>query len=339
MADGLIPGPRLQVALVLLSQTGGHGDGWMVNGDVVHWFPPYPGMPEGLVDGREAMRRKVRELVRAGADVIKVATTGGVLSPADDHRHAHFRADELAALVAEADAAGRWVMAHAQASEGIKAAVRAGIRSIEHGIYLDDEAIELMLDRDTWAGPHPGRPARGAGRRRGRRADAGRRAPVGARGRRGPRRLVQAGGGGRGQGHHGDRQRGHPARPQPGGAGADGRRRDAGGRGALEPATLPGRVTAVWQDGRLVTGSPEAGQAPAGRRCFGNASFAGAVIWGRARCVENLRTRGEEQREAMRRLMPEVAAELAAVGIVPPDRPVADADTTLDVGGRPVQLR
>ena len=152
--DGLVPGPRLQISVALLSQTGGHGDGWFPSGQTVDFWPVYPGMPDGLVDGPEAMRRKVRELVRAGADVIKVATSGGVLSPTYDPRHAHFRDDELAALVAEAAAAGRWVMAHAQASDGIKAAVRAGIRSIEHGIYLDDEAIGLMLDRAPgWSRP------------------------------------------------------------------------------------------------------------------------------------------------------------------------------------------
>ena len=151
--DGLVPGPRLQISVTLLSQTGGHGDGWFRSGQVVSFWPTYPGMPDGLVDGPEAMRRKVRELVRAGADVIKVATSGGVLSPTDDPRHAHFRDDELTALVAEAAAAGRWVMAHAQATDGIKAAVRAGVRSVEHGIYLDDEAIGLMLDRGAWLVP------------------------------------------------------------------------------------------------------------------------------------------------------------------------------------------
>jgi imidazolonepropionase-like amidohydrolase len=153
VADGLVPGPRLQISVALLSQTGGHGDGWYPSGQEVRFWPPYPGMPDGLVDGPEAVRRKVRELVRAGADVIKVATSGGVLSPSDDPRHAHFREDELAALVAEAAAAGRWVMAHAQASDGIKAALRAGVRSIEHGIYLDDEAIELLLERGAWLVP------------------------------------------------------------------------------------------------------------------------------------------------------------------------------------------
>jgi imidazolonepropionase-like amidohydrolase len=153
VADGLVQGPRLQISLTLLTQTGGHGDGWYPSGQELHFWPVYPGMPDGRVDGPEAMRCKVRELVRAGADVIKVATSGGVLSPTDDPRHAHFRDDELTALVTEAAAAGRWVMAHAQGGDGIKAAVRAGVRSIEHGIYLDDEAIGLMLDRGAWLVP------------------------------------------------------------------------------------------------------------------------------------------------------------------------------------------
>ena len=93
VADGLVPGPRLQISVTLLSQTGGHGDGWFRSGQVVSFWPTYPGMPNGLVDGPEAMRRKVRELVRAG------------------------------------------------------------VRSIEHGIYLDDEAIGLMLDRGAWLVP------------------------------------------------------------------------------------------------------------------------------------------------------------------------------------------
>jgi imidazolonepropionase-like amidohydrolase len=88
-----------------------------------------------------------------GADVIKVATSGGVLSPRDDPRHAHFRHAELEALVEEATAAGMYVMAHAQGADGIKNAIRAGIRSIDHGIFLDDEGIELMLRHGTWFVP------------------------------------------------------------------------------------------------------------------------------------------------------------------------------------------
>lgn len=154
VADGLIAGPRLRISLTMLSQTGGHGDDWLPSGaGVGGLIPTYPGIPSNIVDGPDEMRRKVRELIRAGADQVKVATTGGVLSPRDDPRHGHFRDDELAVLVAEANAAGIHVMAHAQGAPGIKAAVRAGIRSIEHGIYLDDEAIELMLTRGTYFVP------------------------------------------------------------------------------------------------------------------------------------------------------------------------------------------
>src|ERR671914_75075 len=106
-----------------------------------------------VVSSIDEMRAKVRELVRMGADVIKVATSGGVLSPRDKPTHAHFRLQELEVLVEEANAAGIFVMAHAQATPGIKNAIRAGIRSIDHGIYLDDEAIEMMLARGTWLVP------------------------------------------------------------------------------------------------------------------------------------------------------------------------------------------
>lgn len=150
---GMINGPRMQISLSMLSQTGGHGDGWFPSGQRVSLMPPHPGRPPSLVDGTDEMRRKVRELIRSGADVIKVATSGGVMSPRDDPRHAHFTADELLVLVEEASGAGRFVMAHAQATEGIKNAIRSGIRSIEHGIYLDDEAIEMMLDAGTFLVP------------------------------------------------------------------------------------------------------------------------------------------------------------------------------------------
>lgn len=151
--DGLVRGPRIRISIVMVSQTGGHGDDWFPSGQRVSLMPDHPGRPSGIVDGPDEMRRKVRELVRAGANQIKVATSGGVLSPRDDPRHGHFRDDELAVLVAEANAAGIPVMAHAQGAPGIKAAIRAGIRSIEHGIFLDDEAIEMMLEHGTFLVP------------------------------------------------------------------------------------------------------------------------------------------------------------------------------------------
>ncbi|HLZ31643.1 MAG TPA: amidohydrolase family protein [Chloroflexota bacterium] len=154
VADGLVPGPRMQISIRMLSQTGGHGDSWMASGVAAEpWSVTYPGSPDALVDGPDEMRKKVRELIRCGADVLKVATSGGVLSPRDNPRHGHFRDEELEVLVAEAAAAGLGVMAHAQAAEGIKAAVRTGIRSIEHGIFLDDEAIAMMLEHGTYLVP------------------------------------------------------------------------------------------------------------------------------------------------------------------------------------------
>jgi imidazolonepropionase-like amidohydrolase len=141
---GLIPGPRTQLSITILSQTGGHGDSWEVCGaHMPGMMDEHPGRPPNIVEGPGEMRKKVRELIRAGADVIKVCTSGGVVSPRDDPQHRHFMPDELEVLVAEATAAHRFVMAHAQATEGIKNAVRAGIRSIEHGVYLD----EVILDK------------------------------------------------------------------------------------------------------------------------------------------------------------------------------------------------
>lgn len=151
--DGLIEGPRLRIAITILGQTGGHSDGWLPSGTCVPLFPAHGGRPDGVVDGPEEMRKRTREIIRAGADVLKVCTSGGVLSPRDNPRHAHFRLDELDALVTEATAAGLPVMAHAQGTDGIKNAVRAGIRSVEHGVFLDDEAIGMMLDAGTWLVP------------------------------------------------------------------------------------------------------------------------------------------------------------------------------------------
>jgi imidazolonepropionase-like amidohydrolase len=151
---GLIEGPRLQISISVLSTTGGHADFWLASGDEIHLFPPYHGNPSGICDGVEAVRKKVREILRSGADVIKVCSTGGVLSPTDHPDFTQFSQEELKVMVQEGSyRKGIKVMAHAQGSEGIKNAVRAGIHSIEHGIYLDDEAIDLMLDHGTFLVP------------------------------------------------------------------------------------------------------------------------------------------------------------------------------------------
>ena len=99
VTDGLINGPRMQISIVMLSQTGGHGDSWMPCGAHISARTVDPGRPNHIVDGPDEMRKKVRELVRMGADVIKVAVSGGVLSPRDKPTHAHFRLAELEVLI------------------------------------------------------------------------------------------------------------------------------------------------------------------------------------------------------------------------------------------------
>lgn len=152
--DGLVLGPRTQISITVLSITGGHGDSWLPSGLEMELLVSYPGNPPGICDGVEEVRKKVREVLRAGAEVIKVCSTGGVLSPTDHPEFTQFTQEELEVMVQEgAYRRGVKVMAHAQGAEGIKNAVRAGIHSIEHGIFLDDEAIELMLEHGTFLVP------------------------------------------------------------------------------------------------------------------------------------------------------------------------------------------
>jgi len=151
--EGTLLGPRMQVSVSMLSMTGGHNDPWLPSGTLGVFGVEYPGMPSGVCDGVDGVTRKVREMVRAGADVIKIASSGGFLSPADDPMEPNFSQEEVDAIVRTAADLGTFVMSHAHGPEGIKRAVRAGVRSIDHGTYLDDEGIELMLERDTWLVP------------------------------------------------------------------------------------------------------------------------------------------------------------------------------------------
>ncbi len=151
---GYIDGPRMQISISPLGITGGHTDGWNLSGITTSLFPSYPGNPNGICDGVEEVRKKVREVLRAGADVIKICSTGGVMSPTDHPEFTQFSMDELRVIVEE----GRFrrgvkVMSHAQGTEGIKNAILAGVHSIEHGIYLDDEVIDLMLEHGTFLVP------------------------------------------------------------------------------------------------------------------------------------------------------------------------------------------
>jgi imidazolonepropionase-like amidohydrolase len=154
VADGTLVGPRMQISVNMLSMTGGHGDAWLPStGGFGPWGVTYPGMPSALCDGIEGVQAKVREIIRAGADVVKIASSGGVLSEHDDPHAPHFSEAEVRAIVQAAADLGRPVMSHAHGAEGIKRAIRAGVRSIEHGTFLDEGGIELMLEHGTWLVP------------------------------------------------------------------------------------------------------------------------------------------------------------------------------------------
>ncbi|PSR21070.1 MAG: amidohydrolase family protein [Sulfobacillus acidophilus] len=148
---GVVPGPRTQISVTMLSITGGHGDDYAAS---LGYPLTNPLQVDGVCDGVDGVRKKVREVIRAGAQVIKVATSGGVISATDNPEDAHFSPQELQTIVEEARMhGGIRAMAHAQATQGIKNAVRAGFISIEHGIYLDQEAIDLMLEHETFLVP------------------------------------------------------------------------------------------------------------------------------------------------------------------------------------------
>lgn len=151
---GIVMGPRMQVAVSIISQTGGHGDGYYPCCVDIGMFGLHlPDVPSGVVDGVEAVRKTTREILRAGADWIKLATSGGVLSTADAPTSSQLTIEEISAAVYEAHAQEKRCMAHAQGTQGIKNAILAGVTSIEHGIYLTDELIELMLQKDVWLVP------------------------------------------------------------------------------------------------------------------------------------------------------------------------------------------
>ncbi|MFN8060765.1 MAG: amidohydrolase family protein [Vicinamibacterales bacterium] len=147
IADGTIVGPRMAVATIALSATGGHGD---LNG-----FSPYLRFEgvSGIADGVDALRRRVRENVKRGADLIKVLAGAGVLSEEESAGGPQYSQEELDSVVAEAGMWGRKVAAHAHGAEAIKRAVRAGVASVEHGGLVDEETVRLMKDKGTFLVP------------------------------------------------------------------------------------------------------------------------------------------------------------------------------------------
>jgi imidazolonepropionase-like amidohydrolase len=144
--DGTVAGPRMQVAGAYVTVSTGGGEVTGLARDVV--LPP--SMRAGVANSAAEVRQRVREILNGGADFIKVIATGAVLAAGTKPGVQEFSEEELGAAVAEAARYGTFVAAHAHGAEGIKAAVRAGVRSIEHGSLMDDEGIRLMQEHGTW---------------------------------------------------------------------------------------------------------------------------------------------------------------------------------------------
>ena len=146
---GRVPGPRMVVAGHLIGISGGHCDLDGLAPGVV----PEHGPLEGIAAGADQVREAVRLQVKYGATVIKICATGGVLSQGDQIGAQQMTEDEMRAAVETAQMLGRRVAAHAHGNAGIKAAIRAGVTSIEHGSFLDDETVRMMVEHGTWLVP------------------------------------------------------------------------------------------------------------------------------------------------------------------------------------------
>lgn len=145
--EGRIPGPNIYSAGKILSTTGGHAD---VHGFPLEWIESGPHWGVGhLCDGPAECLKAVRMQLRNGADFIKVCASGGVGSEVDHPLHQQFSLEELRVIVEEAARAERVVAAHCHGKPGIMAALEAGVKTIEHGSYLDEEAVEAMLEADA----------------------------------------------------------------------------------------------------------------------------------------------------------------------------------------------
>ena len=148
--DGLVPGPRIFTAAKSLATTGGHADptnSWRQDlmGD--------PGPRDGVINGVDEARKAVRQRYKDGADLIKITATGGVLSVARSGQNPQFTDDELAAIIEIAADYDMHVAAHAHGAEGMRRAIRAGVHSIEHGTYMEDDIIAMFIEHGTWYVP------------------------------------------------------------------------------------------------------------------------------------------------------------------------------------------
>ncbi len=150
IANGVIKGPRLFPAGKFLTQTGGHAD-------VVQTMPvEFTNIRVShtrIVDGRDDCRKAAREQFRSGAKFLKIMTTGGITTEGDGNKESQFSPEEISVFVEEAEMHDTYVSAHAEGTQGIKNALKCGVKSIEHGMFMDDECIELMVKNEAWLIP------------------------------------------------------------------------------------------------------------------------------------------------------------------------------------------
>jgi len=154
--DGELIGPRLSIAICMLSTTGGHADFRGTDRcfeSVSNLWPEIPGRPSSIVDGPWACRKRVREIAACGADWIKICTSPGVASPGDKLEHRDFTAEEVRAICDEAEARGLPVAAHAHTASGIRLAIENGVRDVQHISFLDDELADLAYAKGCTVTP------------------------------------------------------------------------------------------------------------------------------------------------------------------------------------------
>ena len=147
IAEGTIAGPKLVISIGMISQTGGHGDSWVPAG---LRLPKRAWLPDPVADGVDGVRRTVRLMLMAGADVIKICATGGITSVTDSWDEPQFTVEELQTAVSEAAAKRKPVAVHAEGIDGIRTALAAAVYSLEHGWFIDEACVERMLAQGTW---------------------------------------------------------------------------------------------------------------------------------------------------------------------------------------------